>query len=263
MIDAHLHLRDRRIRSCHARFVRESVEAGVTGCIACTAVPEEWDIEVDCSWDVTDAFGAHPWAAGVLPPDWAEHLREVLLRHPGALVGEIGVDGIRRVHDCGALQRAVLTRQLELAVALGRPVVLHGARAWVHLFHAIEPYLKRLPAVLLHGVSFSRDLLTHPVLRSADRVWYSVSGAVCSPDAKTLPALAAALPLDRLLLETDSPDMFPVGGDPLVLGSGVSPYNSPANLPRVCATVARLRGIPAQELAEITASNARAFLARR
>lgn len=262
MIDAHLHLRDRRIRPYHSRFVREALEAGVSGCIACTSGPEEWDIEVDCSWEVADAFGVHPWQAGVLPHDWEARLRAVLLRRPGALVGEIGIDGIRRVPDGGALQRAVLTRQLALAAALGRAIVLHGARAWVHLFRVLEPYLPRLPAVLLHGVSFSRDLLRHPLLR-CDRIWYSVGGALCSPGAKTLPALALALPADRMLVESDAPDMIPCGGEPLVLGADVSPYNSPANLPRVCAALARLRGMPAAELAELTAANARAFLAAR
>ncbi len=259
MIDAHLHLRDKRIRAVHARFVKEALDAGVEGCISCTASPDEWFVETHCSWEVYNAYGVHPWYVGVLPPGWQERLTACLEANSKALVGEIGLDGIRRVTDGGAQQRQILEAQLALAVRFQRPVVLHGARMWVPLLKLLEPYLTKLPAVLLHGVSFSADLLTMPLFK-ASNLYFSIGGAICSPTAKTLPALAQALPLDRLLIETDAPDMLPYGGDPLILGQEHSLLNSPANLSHICATLAHLRGLPSAELAAITTANTRAFL---
>ena len=181
---------------------------------------------------------------------------------PGALVGEIGLDGIRKTLDGGAAQRDALALQLALAARLGRPVVLHGARAWGALLHALEPWADKLPAILLHGVSFSPDLLRHPIL-SRPNVWFSVGGALLSPAAQTLPRLAAAIPLDRLLVETDSPDMLPVGGEPLVLGQYRALLNSPANLPLILRALSRIRAIPFDELAGITAANAQTLLSTR
>ena len=262
MFDSHLHLRDPRIIPYHARFVKEAIDLGVTGCIDCATRPEDWNAEVRCALDVTTAFGLHPWSVATACPDWADFLECALRAAPGALVGEIGLDGIRKTLDGGAAQRDALALQLALAARLGRPVVLHGARAWGALLHALEPWANKLPAILLHGVSFSPDLLRHPIL-SRPNVWFSVGGALLSPAAQTLPRLAAAIPLDRLLVETDSPDMLPIGGEPLVLGQYRALLNSPANLPLILRALARIRAIPFDELAGITAANAHALLATR
>lgn len=262
MIDAHLHLRDARIEPYHARFVQEALAAGVSACIDCSARPEEWNVTVACALDVTTAFGLHPWYASVAYPDWPDFLRLALQADPGALIGEIGLDGLRRTADGGLAQRAALETQLALAARLGRPVVLHGARAWGALLHAVEPWAARLPALLFHGVSFAPDLRAHPVLRRRN-VWFGVGGALLSPEARTLPRLAAALPLDRLVVETDAPDAFPSGGEPLVLGQYHALLNHPGNLPRIVRAVARLRDIPEPELAAIAEANTLAFLATR
>ena len=262
MFDAHLHLRDARILPYHARFVKEALEAGVTACIDCASRPEEWNVEVRCALRVVTGFGLHPWHVATACPDWKEFLACALRADPGAVVGEVGLDGIRRTFDGGAAQRAALEAQLALAARLGRPVVLHGARAWGALLHALEPWAARLPALLLHGVSFSPDLLSHPILRRAN-VWFGVGGALLSPGAQTLPRLAAAIPLGRLVVETDSPDLFPIGGEPLVLGQYHALLNSPANLPLVLRALARLRQMSFEELAGQTAANAEAFLAAR
>lgn len=115
---------------------------------------------------------------------------------------------------------------------------------------------------MLHGVSFTPELLTHPFLRRRD-VWFGVGGGLLSRGAQALPRLAAALPLDRLVVETDAPDMFPCGGEPLVLGQWHTVLNQPGNLRLILDALATLRGIPFAELAAQTEANARAFLATR
>ena len=260
MFDAHLHLRDPRILPYHYRYVREAMAAGVTACIDCATRPEEWASEVACALDVTPAYGLHPWFASLAVPDWLELLTCVLTAEPNALVGEIGLDGIRRVEDGGMDQRRVLQAQLELASRLGRPVVLHGARMWAPLFQFLEPWAKRIPAWMLHGVSFPVEMLNAPFFR-AGNVWFGIGGGLLSSGAKHLPALVSALPEDRLLVETDSPDRFPVGGEPLVLGQYHALYNQPANLTNVLHALSRLRAVPFDDLCALTERNARAFIA--
>ena len=259
MFDAHLHLRDARILPYHARFVRDALAAGVTACIDCASRPEEWNVEVRCALEVSIAFGLHPWFVSVACPDWLAFLECALRADTNALVGEIGLDGLRKTPDGGAAQCAAFRAQLALAVRLGRPVVLHGARAWGALLRELEPWADRLPALLLHGVAFPPDLLDHPVLRRPN-VWFGVGGALLNPAAQTLPRLAAAIPLDRLLVETDSPDQLPFGGEPFVLGQYRALLNSPANLPLVLRALSELRGVPFPELAALTAANAQDFL---
>lgn len=262
MFDAHLHLRDARIEPYHRRFVKDAMEAGVTACIDCASRPEEWAVEVDCALEAIPAYGLHPWHAALACPDWATFLECALNRNPAAIMGEIGLDGIRKVFDGGAAQRLALRTQLALAARLGRPVVLHGARAWGPLLREVESWAGRIPAWMLHGVSFSPELLTHPFLRRRD-VWFSVGGGLLSRGAQALPRLAVELPLDRLLIETDAPDMFPRGGEPLVLGQWHALLNQPGNLRLVLEALATLRGLPFAELDEQTEANARAFLAAR
>lgn len=262
MFDAHLHLRDQRILPYHARFVEDALRAGVTACIDCASRPEEWNLEIHCDLEVIPSFGLHPWYALLAYPDWREFLTCALNAHPEALIGEIGLDGIRKVNDGGAAQRSVLNEQLEMAVHLRRPIVVHGARAWPQLFRHLEPWAERLPAILLHGVSFSAEYLHHPLLRHRN-VWMSVGCGLLALGAKILPNLVQEMPLDRMVVETDAPDMFPIGGDPLVLGQFHALYNQPGNLRCVIRAIARLRGMPEQEVAELTEANTRAFLATR
>ena len=219
-------------------------------------------MEVSSSLAATTAYGLHPWYASVSVPNWLECLECVLASYPNAPVGEIGLDGIRRVHDGGAAQRAALFAQLDLAARLGRPVILHGARVWPLLLRLLEPWADRICAWQLHGVNFSHELLALPVFKRAN-AWFSAGGGLLKPAARLRPELLPHLPLNRLLVETDSPDRFPVGGDPLVLGQHQLLYNQPGNLRCILRAAAALRAIPLDELAEQTAQNARDFLAAR
>ncbi len=206
---------------------------------------------------IVPAFGVHPWYAADLPHDWEGDLEARLLAHPAALVGECGLDGIR-ADTPPELQRAVLQRHLACAAACGRPVVLHGARAWGALLETVRPFVGRLPALIAHSFGGSHDIL---------RAWLglggfvSFSGTLCNPAASRVRAAAAATPSDRLLIETDCPDLFPQGGlpcpgCPVPTDPADKGPNHPANLTVVLAALAALRKMPADELAALTHANA-------
>ncbi len=259
MFDAHLHLRDERLRPTLERLEREALQAGVTACIDCAVNPDQWAYERPSALEVTPAYGLHPWFTANPPKDWLYQLNTLLTQHPNALVGEIGRDGIRPTPDNGAAQHQCLTAQLDLAVRHERPIVCHGARAWGELFNTLISWIDRLPAVLLHGVNFAPEWLNSPLFKRRN-IWFSIGGALLTPGAKTLPKLAQRLPLNRLLVETDSPDMFPHGGEPLILGQPQAPLNHPGNLPLILSALARLRNCPLPELTQQTIANANALL---
>lgn len=260
--DAHVHLFDARLACVRDAFEAAAQRAGVTACVGCAAFPEEWSCAVSSRMAVTRALGVHPWVAEKGTPACLALLKQVLRDDESALVGEIGLDGLRPTADDGATQARVFEAQLTLAAALNRPVVLHGARAWQPLFAQLSPWVSRLPAVMVHGAAFSEEMLRLPLFRQG-RLWVSIGGAVVNPKARRVRALAAAVPMERLLIETDAPDLFPVGGTHLPGETSDARLNHPGNLPLIAATLATLRGCSVQELAEQTFANAQALITSR
>lgn len=257
MFDAHAHLQDKRLAGRERELESLARARGVSGVCVCGTSPDDWPgvaaIPARYTFSVCLAFGVHPWHAAGLPEAWDAALRSVLVRHPGAAVGEIGFDGIRAFPP-SEVQLAVLERQLDLAAELGRPVVLHGARAWGRLLDRLAPRAGNLRGILLHGFSASRELLRRFLDLGA---YVSFGGAIANPRSVRAREAVRAVPDDRLLLETDAPDFFPSDGIPLAPEAGR--VNHPANLASVLRHAAVLRGADAAVLEERTERNARAF----
>jgi TatD DNase family protein len=263
MYDAHLHLQDDRFATCRAAVLRAAVAAGVTGGCCCGCSPRDWPAVGELAaggasalagFRLLPAFGVHPWYAGDLPADWLERLEELLVRHPAAPLGEIGLDGLRD-HPPRAEQRRILTRQLELAARLQRPVVLHGARAWGELLELLRPAAPRLPGLVAHAFGGSADIQRELLSLGG---FLSFAGTVCNPAARKVRAAARATPADRLLIETDAPDLPPHTAEPPLASDPAIPagINHPARLVTIAATLAELRGISLSELAAQTTDNA-------
>ena len=259
MFDAHTHLQDTRLDGCRAALLQAAAAAGVRGLCVCGTAPDDWEgvarlaAERATPVAVHPAFGVHPWYGDNLPPDWLERLDACLQAHPGAAVGEIGIDGLRRDLD-PVPQRRRFIEQIELAVHRRRTVVLHGARCWGPLADLLQPYAARLPGIVLHAFAASEPVIRRFLDQGA---CFSFAGSLCHPGARRVQAAAAALPPDRILTETDTPDLFPAGGAAAPAAPDTPPLNQPANLPLVVRALARVRGIDADEAAALTARNAR------
>lgn len=271
MFDTHTHMQDPRLDACRDTALLAAAEAGVTGLCCCTTAPADWDAVATLVREpppgapsiLVPAFGVHPWYVTALADDWGDRLDAHLLAHPTAAVGECGLDGMRRDIPA-ALQSAVLRHQLTLAESRGRPIVLHGARAWGALLEATRPFSERIPVCIAHSFGGSIELLRDWLQLGG---YVSFSGTLCNPNATRVRAAAAATPADRLLIETDTPDLFPVGGTPCPGTAAPSAVgkkralNHPGNLAVVLAALAEVRNTPSDVLAELTAANARkAFL---
>lgn len=187
------------------------------------------------------AVGLHPWFAD---QDVGRVLRLIEQRRPTA-IGEAGLD-LWGKEPCHPLERQaeVLEAQLDLAVKLDLPVSLHSRKA----ANALLPILRNHPGVrgALHAYSGSYEQV-RPFLDLG--MFVGVGGAVTRSRAKRVRRCASAVPLDRVLLETDAPA---IGMDI------VEPPNvRPAHLPRVRDALAELRGLDPSEVEAATDENAR------
>lgn len=197
------------------------------------------------------AYGIHPMFVDRARPEDLDALRATLRREPAVAVGEIGLDRHEGNHGPrdDARQEYYFAAQLEIAREFDLPVLLHVRKA-------IDPILKKLrdirvPGGIAHAFNGSRQQ-AEEFIRLGFKL--GCGGAMTFAGSKRIRALAATLPLDSLVLETDAPDIPPAwrnGG-----------RNTPADLLPIAATLAELRQLPLADIAAATTRNARAVLPR-
>lgn len=226
MFNAHLHL---------AQIPYLPADAAPDGCALAAARPDEWNAILAEQHPCVrvKALGIHPWFAHHATPSRLEQLAETMRQNPTLAIGEIGLCGLRK--ECPlAGQLTAFEAQLALAQNLARPVILHGARRWQLLLQTLRRY--NLPALLLHAFNGSSEELRqalelHPFV--------SVGPAILAPNARRLRQLAAQIPDDSLLVETDTAP--------------------PERLHSLLEELARVRTCSIEELATLTSRNAYRF----
>ena len=264
LFDAHCHLQDERLAARREDVLARAAQANVVGMVCNGSNERDWDSVralAAASPAILPAFGLHPWHIDTRTPGWLETLSDRLVATPTASVGEIGLDHVVQGADLDA-QHDVFLRQLELAALLDRPVSLHCRRAWNVLIAALGEAKRRPRALMIHSYSGSADLI--PSLAKLP-IGFSFSGSLTYDHHRHVREAAARAPLDRLLIETDAPDIPPMmpgrhPGDPPRRLDGP---NEPAHLVLVLNALAAIRGIPSDELAGILHANAtRLFLGK-
>lgn len=208
--------------------------------------------------DIHVAVGIHPNSSGDFDAAIEAEMRE-LARHPkNVAYGEIGLDYYwDKVEP--ARQRVAFERQLEMAAALGLPVIIHCRdanddvaailQAWVQSAEfAASPLAKRPFTGVLHA--FSGDV----AMAHAAYEWnfvLSLGGPVTFTNAKQLHALVPQLRRDRMMVETDAPYLTP------------HPHrgrrNEPSYVALVCEKLAELYGISAEQMAQESTALAQQF----
>ncbi|OHC70442.1 MAG: DNAase [Rhodocyclales bacterium RIFCSPLOWO2_02_FULL_63_24] len=194
------------------------------------------------------AYGIHPMYVPQARDEDLEALRDTVLREHPLAVGEIGLDRFVEPRD-DRRQERYFTAQLELARETSLPVLLHVRRA-------IDPVLKqlrrcRVSGGIAHAFNGSRQQADE-FIKLGFKLGFG--GAMTFPRASRIRELAATLPLDAIVLETDAPDIPPEWR--------VGARNTPDQLPRIAQVLADLRGIELQAVAAATTANAAAVLPR-
>jgi TatD DNase family protein len=255
LFDAHCHLQDARLLPHLDAAMLRASSAGITGLMCCGSCEADWSLLPDIARrfpQVRLSFGLHPWYIGERTAGWMDTLKTFLASTPSA-VGEIGLDHALD-KTTFADQEAVFLTQIHLANELERPVTIHCRRAWGRLMELLDE--KGWPAFgfVLHSYSGSSELVQPLVRRGA---FFSFSGAITFGRNIHGREAAAAVPQDRLLIETDAPDLTPnlPASTPFISGPrGL--INEPIHLMEILKTAAVIRNVSDQELAEITTRNA-------
>lgn len=246
LFDAHCHL---QVVPDIKKALGRATSAGVERMVCCGTKSGDWQTVLQLAEQfpqITPMIGIHPW---FVSRQWKENFQtlEALLReHPKAGIGEVGLDFQKHFINC-VEQESCFAAHLDLAREMNRPVVVHCVQAWGRLVDLLREH--PAPRVLLHAFGGAAELIPELIKLNC---WFSFCGSVTNPNAKRVRASAVAVPDDRLLLETDSPDFTP---------PGCQPPNEPANLLQVAKIVAELRGISPDKLADLTFANATRFFA--
>ena len=213
---------------------------------ALAALPDHPDL---AAFDLRPAFGVHPWFAENLPSDWLERLSSLLHENPAATLGEVGLDRLRQSPD-SATQTRILREQLRLAARLHRTVSLHAVRAVPQVLDEIRPFAADLPGFLVHSFAGSAETLRELIDLGGS---VSFGGALLNPSARRVQTAAALVPPERVLIETDAPDMLPRDLAPAVPGTRL---NHPANLALIAEQLALRQGWDSATASAQTSANA-------
>lgn len=251
-IDAHNHLQDPRLGD-PGPVIAAMRGAGVTRCVVNATSEEDWPAVAALALEHPDfvrpAFGIHPWKAQTAKPGWESRLAECLDRFPQASIGECGLDGWVK-EPAIEVQMPGFLAQLRLAREWDRPITIHCLKAWQPLFDAFQ---QEIPPsrFLMHSFGGSIETARRLLPLGA---FFSFSGYFLHPRKSAVVEVFRQLPMDRILVETDAPDMLPP--PPLISHPGPGGGNHPANLPRIAEGLAAALACRVEDLANLTSRNA-------
>jgi TatD DNase family protein len=252
LFDSHAHYNDHRFETEFEGgaegAIKAAFEAGVIGFVNVGTEPENCreSIEIASKYEnVYAAVGLHPEDAANFPrediPRILSEVREMAKNEKVVAIGEIGLDyHWDTPHD---LQKEVFEAQLIMARELGLPVIIHNRDAHGDTFEMLSKY----PDVVgvMHSYSGSAEMARELVRRG----WYiSFSGVVTFKNAERVRGVAATIPSDRLLAETDCPYLAPHPNRGKINRSDYMRYT--------IATLAELFDMSVQEMTELTRKNA-------
>lgn len=202
---------------------------------AAIALTEQWPF-------LWAAVGVHPHAAADLPPDWLDQLEQMTAHPRVRAIGEIGYD-YHYDADWKDAQHDAFEAQLQLAARLELPVIIHDREAHGDTMDLLRQYR---PAGVVHCYSGSAEMVREVLSLG---MYVGFTGVVTFKNARRALEAAAVVPLDRLLVETDCPYMAPEPFRGKRCHSGLLPYT--------ITKLAEIKGVTPQELAVLTAGNAR------
>jgi TatD DNase family protein len=246
LIDSHCHLDSNQFDPDREAVIERAQAAGITKMVAIGTGNGPPDLEAGIRLaDKYDFFyatvGVHPHDASKEFDD--QHLSE-LARHPKVIaVGEIGLD-YHYDFSPRETQREVFIRQMKIAAAAKKPIVIHTREAWDDTIATIRDHWNPALGGIMHCFSGTPE----QAKQALDLGFYlSFGGIVTFPKALDIQESARACPADRILIETDAPYLAPVPKR--------GKRNEPAFMIETVRKLAQLRGVSEQSIAESTTAN--------
>ena len=246
--DAHNHLQAPCFDGLHNKILESCVGLGrmvVNGCLEL-----DWPkvtALADAHPQVLPSFGCHPWFIHLRTVEWQKNLEGFLDQYPSA-VGEIGIDRWKTDISYDD-QEEVFLAQLAMATERNLPVSIHCLKAWGRLLELLQSNPVPQRGFLLHSYGGSAEMMPGFSKLGA---YYSFSGYFLRGAKGRHREAFKEVPTDRLLIETDAPDMqLPdeLNKHPLADKEG-KPMNHPANIGVVYRELAKFLGEPEEQLAK-------------
>ncbi|OHB53233.1 MAG: hypothetical protein A2Y07_11235 [Planctomycetes bacterium GWF2_50_10] len=260
MVDMHVHLHDANYGGELGEVMSRAREQGV-GLIVCNATSQrDWGEVLGLAKEYTEIvpfLGVHPMYMAGRSGDWLEQLEEIA-GHNRCGIGEIGLDRREGAGDEGE-QDEVFISQMELAARLDLPATIHCVRAWGRMIELLGK-IRRPRRMLFHAYGGSAELVKELTELGG---YFSFAATMLDERHRHSRESLAVVRLDRLMLETDSPDLIGPDGKRLYFKVVSEKFlrNEPANVALVYKGVAELLSVGEEKLKEQVYENARRFLA--
>ncbi len=248
LIDSHCHLNFDAFDPDRAEVVARAQADGVTALInpATNLTDSRQIVAMLANWpNLYAAIGFHPNDAAQFDASSLAALRELAARPGVVAIGEIGLDYYWDEAP-RPVQQTVFEQQLALATELGKPVIIHQREAAADTMAILRRWAAggNQPGLVLH--SFSGNLVM--AQEAVELGFYiGIGGPMTFKNARDLPEIVAAVPLNRLLVETDAPFLSP------------HPFrgkrNEPARVKLIAEKIAALRGLPFETMARHLTEN--------
>ncbi|PTR22561.1 TatD family hydrolase [Pseudomonas sp. GV085] len=249
LIDTHTHLDFPDFDADRQALLAESRALGVRRIVVLGVYQANWQRVwelVQSDPDLYAAFGLHPVYLDDHRPQHLSELGDWLTRLAGhrqlCAVGEIGLDYFIETLDRDR-QQALFEAQLQLAVDFDLPALIHVRRSHAAVIATLKRFRPKR-AGIIHAFAGSQEEAREYIKLGFK---LGLGGAPTWPQALRMHRVLGALPLDSVVLETDSPDMPPA----MFPGQ----RNSPAHLPAICTALAQWMAISPQRLAAASTAN--------
>ncbi len=246
LTDTHAHVNVHQFAADRTTVIQRAFDGGVGRCI-CPGIDvatSEVAIEIAAQYPykIFAATGVHPHHTTGFDDATLAVIRALALDPGVVAIGEIGIDFYRNLAT-EADQRHAFAAQVALARELAKPIIVHNREAHAAIMDELRPYgqVRGVWHCFIGDRAMAEDGLSLGM-------YLSFAGPVTYPANKSLMEVAAWAPLDRILVETDSPYLPPEGKR--------RTRNEPANVALVAAKIAELRGVPVEEIIAATSANA-------
>lgn len=245
LFDSHNHLQNPRFDQLRDDLISEMRRVDISRCVINGTTESDWSKVKQLAQDHPDlvipSYGLHPWHLEQRSDHWSDILVSLLIESPNAAIGECGLDRWFKDHDID-LQLPIFQKHLDIAVHFERPITIHCLKAWGPLLTILKENTVLPNRILLHSYSGSMETAKELLKLGAH---FSFSGHFLHSRKAEVREIFRQFPPDRILLETDAPDMRPPSPN-----YQLEDLNHPANLKDIAVQCAQVLNIPVEQFAQ-------------